>query len=418
MFYEHISRQTENWFRLRHLQNVLIRVSLVNLFILALMGLALRAYPVYEMPFDYKNFLHAHSHFAFAGWVMPLLTWLITRYFPASGNVPSFHWRNIIWLNLFSAYGMLFTFPFVGYAALSVVFSTLNIFCGFYLAIILWKATSKERNSVPEKFLRAGLVYMTASAIGPFATVPIILSGLQGTSAYYDVIYFYLHFQYNGWFTFVLLAVFYNIIKENANPRYGNLVFRLMNLAVVPTFFLSVLWHKPGVMFNVIGGAGALLQLVALWFLWKDAKGIKWNNKFVSSLANLAFAAFAFKLVLQFESALPAVAALASAERNFVIAYLHLVLLGFISLGAFAFLLNTVPTAIACQKPLRIFIAGFVVTELLLVAQAVCSTQNIAIPYFPQWMFIATLLLPVGAGWMAAKSLKFNFRRKLKWGMG
>jgi hypothetical protein len=104
---------------------------------------------------------------------------------------------------------------------------------------------------------------------------------------------------------------------------------------------------------------------------------------------------------------LPSVAAMASAERNFVIAYLHLVLLGFISLGAFAFLLNGLSSSIAWQKPLRIFITGFVLTELLLVAQAISSTQNIAIPYFPQWIFIATLLLPVGAGWMVVNSFQF-----------
>jgi hypothetical protein len=417
MFYEHISRQTENWFRLRHLQNVLVRAAFINLFILALMGVALRAYALYEMPLAYKNFLHAHSHFAFAGWVMPMLTWLITRYFPAAGNVNGFHWRNIIYGNLFTAYGMLLTFPFMGYAPASILFSTANILCGFYLAVVLWKATANEKNSLPVKFLRAGLVYMTISAIGPFATAPLIAMGQQGSNLYFDAIYFYLHFQYNGWFTFVLLAVLYQYLKEQINPRYGNLVFRLMNIACVPAFFLSMLWHKPGMVFNIIGGSAALLQIVAFYFLMKDAVHLKWKSKFVSGLASLAFAAFGIKLILQIQSAMPSVAALAFSERNFVIAYLHLVLLGFISIGAFAFMLNTLAATISWRIPLRIFITGFVITEALLVAQAICSTQHIFIPYFPQWIFIMTLLLPVGAGWMVCRCFGFSIKRKLAWGM-
>ena len=65
------------------LQSLLIRCSLINLFIVALMGVVLRAFPfLSSFPLDYKNMLHGHSHFAFGGWVMPALFGLILKNFP------------------------------------------------------------------------------------------------------------------------------------------------------------------------------------------------------------------------------------------------------------------------------------------------------------------------------------------------
>lgn len=413
MFYEHISRQAETYFKLRALQRLLIIISFINLFILAMIGLTLRAYPFFNFPFLYKNLLHAHSHFAFGGWIMPLLTWLLTKYFPSTANIRFVHWRNIVFLILFSAYGMLGSFPFQGYAPTSIFFSTLSTLAGFYLAIILWKVTKPERSGVAEKFLRAGLLYLVLSSIGPFSTAPLIVMGKQGTSIYFDAIYFYLHFQYNGWFTFAILALLYKIMGDRPDQKNGNRVFDLMNIACAPAFVLSVLWHTPGVIFNIIGGLAALLQIVALYYFWKDAARMKWKDSFVSSLVKISLAALSIKIVLQAVSAIPAVASLAYTERNFVIAYLHLVLLGFISLGAFGFVLNTVPSTIPWRNPLRTFFTGFILTELFLVAQAVCSTQNIAIPGFHQWIFTLTLLLPAGAGWVTMRSVSVYSKKRL-----
>jgi hypothetical protein len=414
MFYEHISRQAETYFKLRALQRILIIMSCFNLFILALIGLTLRAYPFFSFPFQYRNLLHAHSHFAFGGWVMPVLAWLITKNFPSSANIKFVHWRNIVFLILFSAYGMLGSFPFQGYAPTSIFFSTLSTIAAFYLAIILWKVTRPEKNNLPEKFLRAGLFYLVLSSIGPFSTGPLIAMGKQGTNIYFDAIYFYLHFQYNGWFTFAMLAVLYKIMGDRANEKNGNRVFNLMNLACVPAFFLSVLWHKPGFIFNIIGGLAALMQFVAVYYFWKDAVQVKWKDAFVSGLVKISLAAFAMKIVLQVLSAIPSIAAMAYTERNFVISYLHLVLLGFISLGAFGFILNTVPCTIRWRNPLRLFIAGFILTEIILVIQAVCSTQNLLFPGFHQWIFICTILLPSGAGWIAHRSFSVYYRRRLE----
>jgi len=46
-----------------------INVALVNLVIVAGLGLLLRAKILFPLPLvDFRNTLHGHSHFAFSGW--------------------------------------------------------------------------------------------------------------------------------------------------------------------------------------------------------------------------------------------------------------------------------------------------------------------------------------------------------------
>src|SRR5690349_1019410 len=117
------------------LQQIILKLAFFNLFLVASLGLLLRSFSFNDIPLNYKFLLHAHSHFAFGGWIMPLLIWLILRYFPEySARVGSVHWRNITGIIFFSAYGMLSSFPFQGYGVISIIFSTLSIISGFYLA--------------------------------------------------------------------------------------------------------------------------------------------------------------------------------------------------------------------------------------------------------------------------------------------
>src|SRR5215212_4622391 len=228
-----------------HLQSLLIGCSLVNLFIVALIGVLLRSFPfLAAFPLEYKNILHGHSHFAFGGWVMPAILGLLLKNFPAlEKNIAYRHWRAITFLLLFSAYGMLITFPLQGYKAFSIFFSTLSIVSGFYLALIIWKASLT--NSLATKFLKAGSIYMVLSSLGPLATGPLIAMDRSGTPIYFDAIYFYLHFQYNGWFVFAVLAFIYQYLESKGIETKGQKVFWLLNISCVPTYFLSVLWHQP-----------------------------------------------------------------------------------------------------------------------------------------------------------------------------
>src|SRR5690606_9532637 len=124
-------------------------------------------------------------------------------------------------------------------------------------------------------FIRWGLLFMVISAIGPFGLGAIMAKGLSGTPLYNLSIYFYLHFQYNGWFTFAVLGLFFlcleknNIAIDNKNART---FLWLMVISCIAGFALSVLWTKPADWIYAVGYVTVILQLAAAFFLYKILK--------------------------------------------------------------------------------------------------------------------------------------------------
>ncbi len=413
-----ISETGNRSYSLEVLQTKLLQFSLFNFFLLSVVGIVLRAYPLTAIPFfQYKNVLHAHSHFAFGGWVIPALTFLVIKFFPElSSTVAYRHWRNIIVLLFISAYGMLLSFPFQGYGAISILFSTLSILASFYLGIVIWKAARKFQLFTSHYFLLAGLFFCFISAIGPFSTAPLIAMGKAGTPLYFNAIYFYLHFQYNGFFTFTVLAVLYKLIEQNKPVNNGKLVFRLLSFACIPTYFLSVLWTEPSLSFYIIGGSAALLQLAAVAWLLKDIKAIGWKSDWQGWLFRIAIFVFIIKNVLQLLSAFPSIARLAFQNRNFIIAYLHLVLLGFISIFIFSVVLKTTTSHFSkiLHRGLMCFLFAFLTTELLLVIQAGGYLSFFNITNYLFLLFGLSLFFPAGL-WMIWLSYHLQYRYKKNW---
>jgi len=376
-------------------------LAFCNLVIVAVIGVVIRSYPLVSISFpSYKNLLHAHSHFAFGGWVLPVLFVLVLKYFPeVETGIAVKHLRNIAGLMLVSAYGMLLSFPFQGYAAVSISFSTLSILSTFYMTVVFWQASSTKNSVSSILFLRTGLVFLILSSAGPFATAPLIAMGKSGSALYFNAIYFYLHFQYNGWFTFAVLAVLYKMLERNNARVNSRLVFYLNAVACIPAYFLSTLWSHPPVIFYIAAMAGAVIQVIALFLLLSDLRQIKWEKKFIRHIYQVSVIAFALKIILQLMSSFPGIADLAYAHRNFVIAYLHLVLLGFISAFALAAMLNG--NELKVKAVLRfgviLFFISFLLTEMLLVLEAAGLSTGFAGFSYPHLVFIFSLFFPIGA---------------------
>jgi hypothetical protein len=399
--------------RTEKLQQYLICASFINLLIVALMGVLLRSFPFLpSFPLTYKNILHGHSHFAFGGWLMPVLLGLMLKNFPQLQQRVSYHhWRNIFIILLTSAYGMLLAFPLQGYKAVSIFFSTLSILGSFYMAVVIWKALKGQTNSVAAQFLKAGVFYMVLSSLGPFATAPLIAMEKSGTSIYYDAVYFYLHFQYNGWFLFAVLAFIYQYLERKGKDTNGKKGFWLLNLSCIPTYFLSVLWHQPPVIFNIIGGTAALLQCCALIFLLRDVRLMALKNKLVKLLVHVSIASLALKMVLQFLSAWPLVADLAYLYKNFVIAYLHLVLLGCISLFLIGWSIRSFAVAVTytLKTGIAFFLIGFVSIEVLLIAFPLSGMLHYSIPHYNLLLLAFSILLPVSVAMLARSFFPQSF---------
>ena len=115
-----------------------ISIAFINLLIVASLGVIMRYKIAYYLPFiEQKNFLHAHSHFAFSGWVTQILMVLmwafLYNYLPAD-SLKKYKWLLIA--NLVSAYGMLVSFIWEGYGIISILFSTLSILVSYLFAVI------------------------------------------------------------------------------------------------------------------------------------------------------------------------------------------------------------------------------------------------------------------------------------------
>lgn len=385
--------------RLDRLVKQLLVVSFFNLFLVACLGLLLRMFPFMTgFPLLFKNVLHGHSHFAFGGWLMPVILALLIKYFEELRTQISFdHWRNLSVIFVVSAYGMLFTFPFTGYALYSVLFSSISILGGFYLAVLCWKVMAASPNKISLQFLTWALIYFTFSSIGPFTTGPLIVMGYKGEPIYFNAIYFYLHFQYNGWFAFIVLALFYRMLERKNEVSNGRKVLLLLNMAMLPAFFLSVLWMKPSFIFYIIGGLGATIQLGSIFWLMKDLLRMDWKWSGVEKLFLLAMGAFIFKMILQFFSAFPIVAETAFTFRNFIISYLHFVLLGTISLFFITAVLqvNKIEIEGKIKTGIHVFFFSFISTELILVLQAALGWQNIVLPLYQEALVLFSLFFPV-----------------------
>src|SRR5690606_19867172 len=56
-------------------------------------------------------------------------------------------------------------------------------------------------------------------------------------------IYFFLHFQYNGWFMFACFGLAHHWLqRQGIFPKHASFVFWAFALTSIPTYLLSVLW--------------------------------------------------------------------------------------------------------------------------------------------------------------------------------
>ena len=61
---------------------------------------------------------------------------------------------------------------------------------------------------------------MVISTMGPWAIAVISAKGLAGSEYFNAAIYFFLHFQYNGWFAFAIIGLFFWLLGAEAQNQY------------------------------------------------------------------------------------------------------------------------------------------------------------------------------------------------------
>lgn len=386
--------------------------ALIFLLITAFLGAFLRFFYVFPLELNYKNFLHGHSHVAFLGWIFNALYVLIVSAFLSGIENKKFYSR-LFWAFQVTVLGMLILFPMQGYDTASIIVSTLHILLSFIFAWAFLR--NKQENNLPGGkhrlsyvVVRFAIILMIISAIGPFALGPIMANDMKSTIWYNLAIYFYLHFQYNGWFLFATIGLLFYFLEANQisfSHRDAKSFYRLNAIAVIPAFLVSALWTKPPQWIYTVAAGAALLQIISLFYLIRLLLSIK--NQLLQKLSKKIHLMMGFvvisliiKNILQFLGTFPGLADLAFRSKNLVIAYLHLNFIGiftFFLLGAFVqkswIQLNTKLSTFG----IWIFFTGFVLNELFLVVQSLLSMSGIVgLSDDYLLLFFISLLMPIG----------------------
>jgi len=348
-------------------------IALGYFFLIAILGVMLRLFPIVSISSNYKFLVHTHSHVALLGWIYTALSTIICKQYLQNANVAK-KYNRIFWFTQVTIIGMLVSFPFTGYAFFSIVFSTLFLISSYFFAWLIFKYTPtklKQRNSY--KLIRIALWYMIISSLGPWMLGIIMQTSGQESSLYKNAIYFYLHFQYNGWFIIAILGVFIYILEQHSilfSKKAFNNFFWLLNTGVIATFFISILWMIPPFIINSLALIGSIFQLIAFGLLLKLVKINKSKlnsifSPFLSAILKISAGLFLVKLVLQLTVCIPLVADVVSYNVDFVIGYIHWIFLGVVSIPILIFLFYY-QLAIKSKTFLAIYILGFVLTECLI----------------------------------------------------
>lgn len=373
----------------------------------ASIGALLRLIYVVELPWLlFKPWLHAHSHVAMLGWLFPAL--LIALCGQEGGAMRPGIWRWMAASQL-CVVGMLVSFPAQGYGAVSISFSALQVLIGYALAVMAWHATAQWPARGSRFLARLALIFQAVSTIGIWAMGPIMASGLAGTEWYYWSIQWFLHFQFNGWFWFAVMAIGSRWAEQlGVQVRLDSATVALWVVSTVLTFALAIAWSERHWPVYAVNSAGVLLQFAAAWrtlaLLRKAGVQLRANTSpWMRALVGVALLSMAFKVVAQAAVAVPAVADMALTLRNYVIGFIHMNTLGAATAILLAFALMRcwlTERDVLVRWALLLFVAGFVASELLLFAQGTMFWAGWGmIPGYYWLLFGASALLPI-AGWV------------------
>ena len=394
-----------------------IRIIMINLCVVAMLGTLMRYKIGFVFPhFEQKYLQEAHSHFAFAGWITQSIYLLILRLF--RNNLPSINERIYHWLqmaNLVTAYGMLISFTIQGYGPVSIAFATASIVVGYIFSYIAFlDATRLEQSHPAKNWIKAAILFGILSTAGTIVLSRMMITREFDQATYLGSIYFFLHFQYNGWFMMACFAIWLDSIKTALlKTDHTRFAFWAFFLSGIPAYFLSTLWaHIPGWLY-VFVVLSAVFQVIAWWYFVRTMNANKTfisalYPKLVSWLLILVSLSLTLKLFLQLASTIPYVSKLAFSFRPIVIAYLHLVLLLIISVFLLSFLYGTglLKQTRATRVALIVFVTGVILNEVVLATQGIAAFSYTIIPGVNQVLFGIALILLSGTGLLVASQYR------------
>src|SRR5699024_7994503 len=164
---------------------------------------------------------------------------------------------------------MFAAFIYQGYGVYSIIFSTLHIVLEYWAALFIFRELKNHPNlpKTSRLFINGGLAALIISSIGPLSLGGIAANGWKEATIFDMAIYFYLHFQYNGWLYLILTGLFIFILNSTKIPFQENLLkisFWSYFIALFPGYYLSILWFPSGKVSNILATIGGIGQWIGV----------------------------------------------------------------------------------------------------------------------------------------------------------
>lgn len=383
------------------------KLSLLSLLVVCFLGLIMRYKIGFSFPMiDQKHLQLSHSHFAFAGWVSFTLMLLMSLFLKK--NLTDFapkKYSTLLYAQLAVAFGMLVSFIIQGYGLASIILSSTSIFLSFIFIYVYYQDQKRIKvKTGAEKWFIVAMAFNVFSNVGTFLLIYMMATKSVDQHTYLGSLYWYLHFQYNGWFFFAIMGLFISKLKEQFPQLViPKIVFQGFAISCIPAVGLSLLWLNLPIWIFVFVVLAAILQMYS-WIRFVQTL-IKVQFLKFTTIENvpkwlLILVAFSMsiKLVLQVGSVFPALSKLAFGFRPIVIAYLHLILLAIISVYLLADLIaqKLVSMNRLAVVGIVVFVVGVYLNELMLGIQGIASLSYTVVPYVNELLFLITITIFLG----------------------
>ena len=381
------------------------KIALYFFAAIALLGLMLRMASLMSLAISYANLLHAHSHTAFLGWLHGAFIAFISYIF-LNDKLQTKQFRRLYFFTIISVAGIYISFLLQGYKFFSILFLSLFLIATYWFLIFFYKNKSEVKTyPATFSFIRAGLWLQLLSSLSPWSLGAVIKFLGKKSDFYKFDIFYYLHFQYNGWFLFATIGLaLYLLERRNITLPVSrvNWLYRLMIVSVFFGYFSNTLWARPGLIFNLLALIGGSAEIAAFFILLllfnRYYRYLRHTiSDFSYNILRLVLLAFMLKAVLQFMGSFPYYADLTYAIRDFIIGYLHLIMLGIFT--PFLLVLAHEFHFIKLKKNyFKIFYAGFFITESIIFIRAVLIWFKVAFDttLLNWFLLIFTLVMATG----------------------
>lgn len=386
-----------------------IQWAFLYFIITILLGLSLRVSYIADVFFNIRHVTHSHSHIGLLGWIYTILSSLICQYFlRETDRKPYF----ILFLcTQFCILGMLFSFPFGGYFLYSIIFSSLFIICTYWFSIFFLKRSKKYnfiRFSISKsvdvendkplslKFVHWGIYFLILSSIGIWLLPVAIVKAGKGSDWYNSALYFFLHFQYNGWFLAVLFGLLVGEIEHKSLLNSKRLKGALYNFVIGTIGSVTLSWvgffNEP--ILYIIGNISGFLLLASIFKLYRAYMQLEKPAFLMQMFLLLCM----LKTIFMFLGSFPWIAEVVLPNREFVISYLHFTFLGVIGFGVLHFLEKNLHIHFPYWS-LSLYTTAFVGSEILIAYKGIAILCELFVPdnyYLLLIVFSSLFFIAVG----------------------